>query len=140
MFESMTVSESASSPFLADFHLGFTAWRETFDPNTPYNMPAPGTSEIQRGHVPPKTMPPVPQVIPPPVPQVAVYGININYQLSGEPITSPSASDVSLPTLAPGTVITGWDNPVNSVLNPAGAGWASSSLNPTPIPPPYVGK
>jgi len=50
MFESMSISEAADSPYLASFSLGFTAWREEFAKGSPYNMPPLGT-EQQKGHI-----------------------------------------------------------------------------------------
>lgn len=48
MFEELTISEDAESPFLADFSLSFTAWRERYRSVTPY--PSPIANNGQRGH------------------------------------------------------------------------------------------
>jgi hypothetical protein len=50
MFETLEISENAAAPYLADFHLGFVAWKERYHPTTPYWNALGG--EVQRGHVP----------------------------------------------------------------------------------------
>jgi hypothetical protein len=47
-FESMSVTENASDPYLSEFALSFTCWREKFRNNTPYQNST-GWS-IERGH------------------------------------------------------------------------------------------
>lgn len=47
-FESMSVSENADSPYLDDFELNFTVWREMFRYGTPY--PNSIGRVIERGH------------------------------------------------------------------------------------------
>jgi hypothetical protein len=53
LFESFEVTEDADAPFLADFSLVFTGWKERFNKSTPY----PGSlgGDVQRGHVPRNT-------------------------------------------------------------------------------------
>jgi hypothetical protein len=49
MFDSMTISQDAEKPFLANFSITFLAWKERFRNSAPYidNI----HNEIQRGHV-----------------------------------------------------------------------------------------
>jgi hypothetical protein len=47
-FDTMNVSESADNPFLADFSLTFTVWRERFRTETPYQNSI--GNIIERGH------------------------------------------------------------------------------------------
>jgi hypothetical protein len=55
MFETFEITEDADSPFMADFNLSFTAWKETFRNGTPYRNSIGG--EVQRGHVPTRYSP-----------------------------------------------------------------------------------
>jgi hypothetical protein len=48
MFETLTISQDAESPYLADFNLSFIAWKERFRSGSPYRNS--GTNDIQRGH------------------------------------------------------------------------------------------
>lgn len=48
MFESLTITQSAETPFLMDFNLAFTAWKERYRPNSPY--PDTIHNDVLRGH------------------------------------------------------------------------------------------
>jgi len=111
MFESMSINEHANAPYLADFTLVFTAWHEEFDTRTPYNMPPLG-SEVQKGHVPPITIPAAPAEAytttivygseqQAPATNTALTGnfwndLNVGFPLPALPVyTPPSASSVT---------------------------------------------
>jgi hypothetical protein len=48
MFQSLTVTQDADTPFLANFELKFMAWKEQYRSSSPYHNGKPNT--IQRGH------------------------------------------------------------------------------------------
>lgn len=48
MFDKLNVSQNVDSPFLADFNISFTAWKERYRLDSPYRNA--GTCNIQRGH------------------------------------------------------------------------------------------
>jgi len=50
MFEELSVTEDAETPYLMEFNLTFIAWREGFNPSTPYSNPIDGAVDF--GHVP----------------------------------------------------------------------------------------
>jgi len=48
MFESLTISQNAETPFLMDFQLSFIAWKERFRKNSPYTDTF--HNDVKRGH------------------------------------------------------------------------------------------
>lgn len=48
MFDRLTVTQSADTPFLSDFTLNFTAWKERYRHDSPYRNSLP--CNLQRGH------------------------------------------------------------------------------------------
>jgi hypothetical protein len=48
MFDKLNVSQNVDSPFLADFNISFTAWKERYRLDSPYRNA--GACNIQRGH------------------------------------------------------------------------------------------
>jgi hypothetical protein len=48
MFDSLTISQSADSPFLLDFNLVFVAWKERFRKGSPYQNLI--QNDTKRGH------------------------------------------------------------------------------------------
>jgi hypothetical protein len=48
MFESLTISQSADSPFLMDFQISFVAWKERFRKQSPYKDTI--HNDVKRGH------------------------------------------------------------------------------------------
>jgi hypothetical protein len=65
MFDTLTVSQDATRPFVVNFTISFVAWKERFLTSSPYKNTI--MNGVQRGHfyqVPPTT-PPVPPSIPP---------------------------------------------------------------------------
>src|SRR5271170_5988349 len=48
MFESLTLTDTADSPFLLNFQLGFIAWKERFRKNSPYTDTF--HNDVKRGH------------------------------------------------------------------------------------------
>jgi hypothetical protein len=107
-FESLTVTESADSPFLAEFSIAFVAWREKFRNNTPYpNSVGPS---IERGHVP-----------------------KIALSTGNTPQKTPSTSlNINAPSIIP----QGFSNPPPSNINPLSP--ALGTNPPMPVLPPYV--
>jgi len=56
MFTSMSVSDSAQNPAFSDFKLGFAAWREAFNADSPYQNSIGGARHL--GHYPPVPLAP----------------------------------------------------------------------------------
>lgn len=48
MFDSLTLQESAEAPFLTNFNITFTAWKERFRSGSPYDNQL--KNDLQRGH------------------------------------------------------------------------------------------
>jgi hypothetical protein len=135
MFDKMVVSQSADSPYLSDFTISFTAWKERYITASPYiNM---GECNLQRGHtynVFDNTAAAQGQNQIGTSVTSAVGGVALPTTAAAyNPAVQAATAEQATPPITPSQTY----SPTTDILNPTDSFWNSSGLptTPTSIPP-----